>query len=253
MINPKALLWALLALPILALYAWRVRPRRHSVATGFLWEQVFSRTGHRAVWWSFRHPVSLCVQLAILALLVAALVEPHFGPQRRLVVVIDNSASMNATDVEPTRLDKAKESARQHVAALGYRDSVAIITAGDTLRVHCRLTSRLDTFEQALRAVEATNGPTRVVDAVALARRLLDGGPGGRILVFSDGCFDRAAELAQQEDVQLITVGGRGVAESLKAPPHVLAKLRNLRQGWDYAYSPHEALQIIFETYGLKS
>ena len=42
-------------------------------------------------------------------------------------------------------------------------------------------------------------------------------------------------------------------AEALKAPPHAIAKIQNLRQGWDYAYSPHEALQIIFETYGLKS
>jgi len=42
-------------------------------------------------------------------------------------------------------------------------------------------------------------------------------------------------------------------AESLKAPPHVLAKIENMRTNWAYAYSPHEALQILFDTYGLKS
>ncbi len=42
-------------------------------------------------------------------------------------------------------------------------------------------------------------------------------------------------------------------AESLKAPAHVLAKITALREHWDYPYSPQEALQILFDTYGLKS
>jgi KaiC/GvpD/RAD55 family RecA-like ATPase len=42
-------------------------------------------------------------------------------------------------------------------------------------------------------------------------------------------------------------------AESLKAPPHVLGKIANMRTHWDYAYSPQEALHILFDTYGLKS
>ncbi len=42
-------------------------------------------------------------------------------------------------------------------------------------------------------------------------------------------------------------------AESLKAPPHVVAKIQAMRASWDYAYSPQEALQIIFEAYGLKA
>ena len=42
-------------------------------------------------------------------------------------------------------------------------------------------------------------------------------------------------------------------AEALKAPPYVVAKIQAMRQAWDYPYSPQEALQILFETYGLKS
>jgi len=42
-------------------------------------------------------------------------------------------------------------------------------------------------------------------------------------------------------------------AESLRAPPYVLAKIQAMRKAWDYPYSPQEALQILFETYGLKS
>ena len=41
-------------------------------------------------------------------------------------------------------------------------------------------------------------------------------------------------------------------AEFAKAPPFVLSKLKAMQASWDYPYSPEEALQIMFETYGLK-
>jgi len=41
-------------------------------------------------------------------------------------------------------------------------------------------------------------------------------------------------------------------AESSKAPPYVLARIQGMKENWDYAYSPEEALQILYESYRLK-
>jgi KaiC/GvpD/RAD55 family RecA-like ATPase len=41
-------------------------------------------------------------------------------------------------------------------------------------------------------------------------------------------------------------------AESLKAPARVLDRIRLMQKHWDYDYSPEEALQILFNSYGLK-
>jgi len=41
-------------------------------------------------------------------------------------------------------------------------------------------------------------------------------------------------------------------AEALKAPPTVLAKIKAMSEQWDYDYSPEEALQVVFDSYGLK-
>ncbi len=41
-------------------------------------------------------------------------------------------------------------------------------------------------------------------------------------------------------------------AESLKASQTLLRKLKIMRDTWDYDYSPEEALQTIFDSYGLK-
>jgi len=209
-LNPKALILAALAVPVVLLYLWRVRPRRRSVSTGFLWEQVFAASERRSAWWPYRHPVSLCVQLAVLGLLVLALAEPHLRPPATVAMVIDNSASMSATDVGPSRLDRAKELAQAHIGAMGQRDRMALVSAGDPLRVPCGLTDRRDALEQALASVAPTREGTRVADAVELARQFLRGERNGRVLVFSDGCFDGATELARQDDVELIAVGGLG-------------------------------------------
>lgn len=41
-------------------------------------------------------------------------------------------------------------------------------------------------------------------------------------------------------------------AEERKASELVVSRLRAMKQYWDYDYSPEEALQVIFESYGLK-
>lgn len=41
-------------------------------------------------------------------------------------------------------------------------------------------------------------------------------------------------------------------AEFIKAPAYIIEKLKNMKDGWTYNYSPEEALQVIFDSYGLK-
>src|SRR5262249_48875982 len=110
--HPAALAWAALAIPIVIFYILKVRQRRVPVSTTMFWAQIFEEKPPRSLWEHLRHLLSLLVQLVMLALLVLALAEPFFRWEvlqaRRLVLVVDNSASMNATDEAPTRLARAK-------------------------------------------------------------------------------------------------------------------------------------------------
>src|SRR5437868_9167982 len=114
--NPSALLWAALAIPIVIFYILKIRLRRIPVSTVIFWRQIFDEKKPRSLWQRLRHLVSLLVQLLLIALLVAALTEPFLASEaknaRRVILVIDNSASMTATDAEPNRLAKAKEEAQ---------------------------------------------------------------------------------------------------------------------------------------------
>jgi len=41
-------------------------------------------------------------------------------------------------------------------------------------------------------------------------------------------------------------------AEAIKAPARVIEKIRRMRAHWDYDYSPEEALEIVFRSFGLR-
>jgi hypothetical protein len=215
--NPTALLWALLAVPVVIFYVLKIRLKRVPVSTVIFWRQIFDEKKPRSLWQRLRHLISLLVQLALLALLVAALAEPFFSWEtlaaRRVILVLDNSASMNSTDVAPSRLAGAKEEARRIVRELRYTDEMAVVAAGTQPRVVCGLTDHHKTLRDALDGVEPTDGPTQLAAAVALARRLAaeagGGGKEGRIVVVTDGCVDAAKALADAADVQLVTVGRR--------------------------------------------
>src|SRR6185295_13913901 len=104
--TPFALAWAALTVPIVVFYILKIRLRRVPVSTTIFWRQIFDEKQPRSLWQQLRHWLSLLVQLVLLALLVGALADPYFSWEffqaRRRVLVVDNSASMSATDVTPT-------------------------------------------------------------------------------------------------------------------------------------------------------
>src|SRR5262245_59286635 len=152
--NPAALLWAALAIPIVIFYILKLRLRRVPVSTVIFWRQIFEEKKPRSLWQRLRHLLSLAIQILLLLLLVGALVEPFFSWEtkdaRRIVLVIDNSASMNATDAAPSRLGQAQDAARRVIAGLRYRDEMAVVVAGTQPQVVCGLTGHQRTLREAL-------------------------------------------------------------------------------------------------------
>ena len=210
---PIALAWAALAVPIVIFYILKIRLRRVPVSTTIFWEQIFDEKKPRSLWQQLRHLLSLLAQLLLLVLMVLALADPFFSWEmlqaRRLVLIVDNSASMNAVDVSPSRLHEAKRLGRQQVDKLRLRDEMAIVVAGTQPRVVCGMTGHQRTLRTALAEIEPTDGPTESEGAVQLARRLLGDHPRSRVILLSDARFDGAEQMADAEDVDLHLVGQR--------------------------------------------
>lgn len=189
----SAFWWLALAAPIVLFYILKVRLRRIPVSTTFFWEQVYHEKNPRSIWQKLRHLLSLLLQLLFLLLVVLALADPYllsdWMQPRRVVLIIDQSASMQAADVNPTRLDAAKNKARQIIDALRWRDDMAIISAGSVPKVEIGLTSHQRTLRKILDQIPPSDGPGSLQGSVDIAQRLIAEHPNAEIHLLTDHEF----------------------------------------------------------------
>lgn len=214
--SPISLWWLALAVPVVVFYILKIRLKRVPVSTVIFWQQIFDEKKPRSLWQKLRHLLSLLVQLALLALLAFALAEPYLNGEatnaRRVVLIIDNSASMNAVEGSDTRLSLAKREALAVVRGLGPRDEMAVVAAGTQPRVASGLTGHKRSLRDAVEAIVPTDGPTALAEAVALANRLgtdTSEGKDVRVVVVTDACGDAAKALAAAADVKVVLVGSK--------------------------------------------
>ena len=112
------------------LYILRLRRRPVAVAFSPIWQRVLGARESSRLFSQLKRWLSLLLQLALLALLALALGDPRFvarsSEARHLVVLLDGSASMLASDLPHGRLAAAKEAVAQLIAGLGPADSMLI-------------------------------------------------------------------------------------------------------------------------------
>jgi hypothetical protein len=104
-LDPLALALFGLSLPLLALYFMRVRRREHRVSSLLLWDLPLRQRSSTSLFQKFERDKLIILQLLALACLALALARPSVTVlgegERKVVVVLDTSASMKARDVFP--------------------------------------------------------------------------------------------------------------------------------------------------------
>ncbi|HEY0783404.1 MAG TPA: VWA domain-containing protein, partial [Thermoanaerobaculia bacterium] len=125
-------LLALLAVPaILLLYFLKVRRPERRVASLMFWRPFVADRQANAPWQRLRPSVLLALQLLAALAIALALIRPGasgaIGVGGTTVVMLDGSASMQATDVSPSRFAAAVARARQDAHQLGPGQQMAIV------------------------------------------------------------------------------------------------------------------------------
>ena len=193
--TPLALLLALIAIPIVIFYILKVRLRRVPVSTNLFWNQIFEDKPPKSLWQNLRYWLSLLAQLLILALLVLAIADPILSWQtkgaRRLVLILDVSASMQAADKAPSRFDSAKQAAQRVLDGVREQDQVAILTAGTRPEVVLGMGNHIPSLRRAINDLLPVDTPANLGSAVELANQLLGDAPNGQVIVFTDQATPR--------------------------------------------------------------
>jgi Ca-activated chloride channel family protein len=283
--SPFLLVSLLVPLAALAGYLWlERRPPRYVVTypnVGVL-AQV---AGRRRPW--RRHLVAALLLLALSALCVG-LARPKVTmarPSERatVVLVVDVSVSMNATDVKPSRLDAAREAITRfvdqvprqiRVALVGFSDSPEVITPPTTDRsqLHDGIAVLTPGFGTAIgdavaRGVELARSATGEVDTapadgeqrVPSAVVLLSDGTQTRGLLTPDDGARRARRAGVPvHTIALGTLGGvvtvnrDGFPVTVPVPPDraTLARIAETTGGKTFEVTDAKRLSAVYEQLG---
>ncbi|MEP7379412.1 MAG: BatA and WFA domain-containing protein [Chloroflexota bacterium] len=211
LLAPLALI-GLIAIPIIvAFYMLRLRRPTHPVSSTFLWQQLVRDVEANAPWQKLRRSLLLLLQL-LLALLLAFVVARPFsehpaGLAKDLVLVIDASASMSATDVFPDRLTAAKRMAQEQLAQVPSDGRVSVISAGDTARVVANEATDRGRISQAIESIQPSTSASDLTDALKLANSLAKRARGAEVLVVTDDAFSNSPDVNLEVPVRVLTVG----------------------------------------------
>ena len=144
------MLWGLLLVPLLvAAYVWLLKRRKKTALRFASLSLVKEAMGKSNAW--RRHLPPALLLLAITALLLAA-ARPAAVitlplQEKTIVLAIDVSGSMRATDVKPNRIVAAQEAAKTFVAELPRSVRVAVVSfAGTAAVVQAPTLSRDDVY-----------------------------------------------------------------------------------------------------------
>lgn len=185
--------WALLlAIPIVAVYLIRNRPSTRSVSTLLFWEQVIDEPGATAFLRRLRHPGSLLIQLALLLLFTLALSDPSYHATQmeanHRVLVIDNSASMQAVDSNSeSRLELAIAEAAAAIDGMSPTNEIAIVISSPCPQVICPPTTSRALAKSRLNTVQQTDCVGRIHEAINFAGSIANNAITKSIVVITDG------------------------------------------------------------------
>lgn len=219
-IETVAWLAGLAALFITVLYLLKLRKRRVEIPYSALWGRVLAEKRQHTDWWRrLMRLLSWLLHIVLAALLAFAMLGPHFDnevlEERHLLILLDNSASMGATDVTGAydRFDLARRKAREILDTVGGNDRVMVALYNNRVQPLGPFVADATLLDAALRAQSVTANPTDHTQALQFAAdSLRDRGP-SELIILSDGAGAEDLDLNIDFDPQ-VTIRHIKIGES---------------------------------------
>lgn len=243
-LSPLSLIWFLpLGAGIVVLYLLKLKRKERTVSSVMFWRDAVADIQANAPFQKLKKSLLLILQLLALLMLVLAVARPFVrargASENKIAVILDASASMQSTDVSPSRFEDAKSKALDVVKRMGPGDSMLVVTAGAKTQVVASFTSDKRALAGAISKLKAVDTSCNMRQAMVLALSLVAGKSAvpPRIVVFSDGLFDPLTDLNPGKaridfirvgkDCDNVAITGMDSRKTLSGDQQVFVSLRN--------------------------
>jgi hypothetical protein len=167
--------WALLALvppAILALYFLKLRRKPLVVPSTYLWKKSIEDLHVNSLWQRLRKSILLFLQLLLVLLAMLSLLRPGWQTFSltgdRFIIMIDNSASMQATDFEGSRLAAAITRAHALVDQMPTGAEAMLMTFASRPQVLQEFTTNRNLLDAKIDEIRPTYGTTQLREALEI-------------------------------------------------------------------------------------
>ncbi|GAA1629475.1 26S proteasome regulatory subunit RPN10 [Actinoplanes couchii] len=269
--------WLLTLLPVLAMagfYVWR-QFRKRQYAMRFTNVDLLRTLAPKGLGW--RRHVSAGAFLLMLGALSAATARPSVDTEEPLeratvMLAIDVSLSMQAEDVEPSRIEAAQEAAKSFVNELPPTYNLGLVSfakAANVLVAPTKDRASVISAIDGLTLAEATATGEAVFTSLDAIRMVpsdgADGAPPARIVLLSDGyrtsgrSIEDAAAAAGQANVPVSTIAFgtdtgvvdiRGSVQRVPVDRLSLQELAEQTKGYFYEAASVSELKQVYEDMG---
>ena len=188
---PAALAFGIIIPIILLLYFMRPKRQNRVVGSTLLWQQALQDLQASRPWQRLRITPLLLLQLLAALVIVLILARPAiFLPSPisgNMIIILQTSASMQATDVTPNRFEAAKSQIADLVDGLGPNDHLSLISMAHAPQVLIASSQDKGQITAALQRAKVTNQDADLEQALSLAISLAAGRTNIQVLVVGDG------------------------------------------------------------------
>lgn len=167
----------LASIPIIILmYILKQKFEEREISSLYLWEQVIKDIDVNTPWQRLKSSLPLFLQVLAAALVVFALTDPFLLLKGRsyenVIIVLDNTGSMNAAYEDTTRFEEGKKRAEKLIKGLRPGSRITLISSGMQPKVE--LTSSTDKNEalSKLKNISLSNVSGDINDSVSLVKSI---------------------------------------------------------------------------------
>ncbi|MBV9323011.1 MAG: VWA domain-containing protein, partial [Chloroflexi bacterium] len=190
------ILGAVLLAAIVATYLLRPRRPVRRVSSTFLWLAALHELEAQRPWRRVPPSLLLLLQIAALVAIVAAVARPFVLTTQSTgsftIALLDASASMQATDLKPSRFEVARTRVGQMIDALEPAQQLAIVSLDDQPHVVAQPSSDHALLERELATAQPTSLAAKLPAALSVAGSLAEGHADAQVVIVGDGSLDRS-------------------------------------------------------------
>ena len=211
-------LWLLLVIPIIIYLYHLANRKKKKSAIKFSNLGIIKKASSKTI---KRQKILFYIMLASLIFIILGLADPHLPLKQakegvNVVLVLDVSGSMLATDYKPTRLESAKLSAKVLLENLEENDHAGIVIFESGATTAAYISPFKEKVISKLEQINPKEGRTAVGDGLALGVDMATSIPNKKkvIILLSDGVNnagvispEEAVNFAKETKIKVFTIG----------------------------------------------